>query len=169
MIKRIVVFITISVMFFASACLGREPTMFSNDDTKAETRMEQIIEAVGNRDKDALRAMFSEQALKDAEDLDERMDWLFDFVDGDIVFWKQNIGSVNASNSHGIKTKESRYWFFVNTDAEEYTFQLVEYTVDTEHPENVGLYMLQVYKPKDVSKEEIGRDEWCAGIYRPEE
>jgi hypothetical protein len=141
MIKRIVVFITISVMFFASACLGREPTMFSDDDTKAEIRMGQIIEVIENRDKDALQAMFSEQALKDAEDLDERMDWLFDFVDGDIVFCKQDKGIVSASNSHGIKTKESRYWFFVNTDTEEYTFQLVEYTEDTEHPKRRLVYV----------------------------
>jgi hypothetical protein len=156
-------------MFFASACLGRGPTMFSDDDTKAETRMGQIIEAIENRDKDALRAMFSEQALKEADDLDERMDWLFDFVDGDIVFWKQGIGSVLGSNNHGIKTKESNYWFSVNTDAEEYTFRLAECTVDTEHPENIGLYMLQVYKTKDASKERIGLDERYAGIYRPEE
>jgi hypothetical protein len=152
----------------SNACFG-EPTIFRDDSIKAKARLEQIIDAVGNRDKDALRAMFSERALEEAEDLDGRMDWLFDFVGDDTVSWKQDGGSVDASNNHGIKTKESRYWFLVNTDTEEYMFLLVECTEDTEHPENVGLYMLQVYKAEDIEKEAIGRDEWQAGIRPPKD
>jgi hypothetical protein len=160
-----------SVTMFFNSCLGGigEPTIFSDDSTKAKARMEQIIEAVKNRDKDTLRAMFSERALKEAENLDGQTDKLFDFVDGGIVSWEQDIGSVRASNNHGIKTKESSYWFLVNTDTEEYTFRLVEYTEDTEHPENVGLYMLQAYKTEDREKEAIGKDEWRAGVYLPKE
>ena len=170
MIKSVVAFVTMIATVFSGSCLGGEPTIFNDDSIKAKDRLEQLIEAVENRDKDALRAMFSEQALEEAEELDGRMYWLFDFVSGDITSWEQEGGSNNASNNRGHKWKESRYWFFVNTDTEKYVFYTVEYPEDTEHPENVGLYMLRVrvYKVEERDQS-IGRDEWQAGIYLSEE
>lgn len=46
----------------------------------------------------------------------------------------------------------------------------MEYKEDTGHPENVGLYMLQVIKAEDQDTQfDGGQDILYAGIYRPEE
>ena len=167
--KYIIALSLIASLVFLSSCLGRG-TVYSDDGQKANARLEQVIEAIENRDKIDLRAMFSQQALAEAEELDERMDYLFDFIQGDIESWESSAGGVDESNRHGHKVKKTRYWYTVTTEEEEYLFFLLEYPVDTEHPENVGLYMLQVIKAEDRETQfDGGQDILCAGIYRPEE
>jgi len=145
--------------------------VFSDDGQKADARLEQVIEGIENQDKDALKAMFSEQALDEAKDFDERMDYLFEFVKGNIESWKAIVsGAVSETNHYGHKVKKSRSWYTVTTDKEEYLFFLVEYTEDTDHPENVGLYMLQVIKAEDKDAQfDGGQKILCAGIYKPDE
>lgn len=145
--------------------------MFSDDGQKADARLEQVVEAMEDKDKDALKTMFSEQASEEAEDFDGRMDYLFEFVQGNIESWKAIVsGAVDETNHYGHKVKKSRSWYTVTTDQEEYLFFLVEYTEDTDHPENVGLYMLQVIKAKDQDTQfDGGQNILCAGIYKPDE
>ncbi|WP_242942794.1 DUF5104 domain-containing protein [Papillibacter cinnamivorans] len=144
--------------------------MYNDDGSKADARLEEVIEAIKNEDKEALKAMFSEQALNEADDLDGQMDYLLGFIQGNIESWKFQGGSADGANYEGHKTRKSRYWYSVKTDKEEYLFFLLEYTEDTDHPENVGLYMLQVIYMKDEDTQfDGGNDILCAGIYKPEE
>lgn len=169
MVKKIVTLIMISSLFLSSCKVGA--TVYYDDDQKADARLEQVIEAVENHDKEALRTMFSKQALDEAEDLEGRMDYLFEFVQGDIESWESIVsGAVDGLSEHGNKVKKVRSWYTVETDKEEYLFFILEYTEDTEHPENVGLYMLQVIKAQDEDTQfDGGQDILCPGIYRPEE
>ena len=176
MAKRIIVFLLIASMLFLCSCSLRESRIQmlnkDNDEGKADARLEQIIEAVKNKDKDSLETMFSKQALNEAEDLDGRMDYLFNFVQGNIESWKTIVhGATNESIDHGSRVKGSSSWYYVNTDKEKYLFFFKECIIDTKHPENVGVYMLQVIKAED--KEEQfdggGPNTACAGIYRPKE
>jgi len=166
--KYIIALSLVASLVFLSSC-GR--AMLGDDRQKANARLEQVIEAIGNRDKNALQAMFSQQALAEAEELDERMDYLFDFIQGEIQSWEEIVaGATSESISQGHKFKKSRSWYTVTTDKEEYLFFLLEYPVDTEHPENVGLYMLQVIKAEDEDTQfDGGQHILCSGIYRPEE
>lgn len=53
---------------------------------------------------------------------------------------------------------------------QDYLFFLYEFTEDTDHPENVGLYMLQVIKAEDRETQfDGGQNILCAGIYHPED
>lgn len=169
-IKKIVSILCAASMVALCSCtrLGA-PIIYDNAGTKANTRLEQVIQVINSKDKEALRAMFSEQALSEAEDLNGRMDYLFQFVQGNIVSWKEIVaGATDASNNHGHKVEKSTSWYSVKTDKEEYYFYLIEYMEDTDHPENVGLYMLQVLKMKDVENQSDGGDKICAGIYKPD-
>jgi hypothetical protein len=114
--------------------------------------------------------MFSEQALDEAKDLDGRIDYLFEFIRGDIVSWESRVsGATNGSSNHGHKRRRSQSWYSVKTDVEEYLFYLVEYTEDTDHPENVGLYMLQVIEMKNKKTQFHGINRKIhAGIYIPD-
>lgn len=92
MMKQILVFLLIASMLFLCSCsLGESRVQMlnkDNDEGKADARLEQIIEAIQSKDKDSLKTVFSKQALNEAEDLDGRMDYLFNFVQGNIKSWK---------------------------------------------------------------------------------
>ena len=115
--------------------------------------MDEIIEALENQDKDALKKMFSRQALNEVEDFDGSMDNLFDFFQGKFDSWEKLSGpTVFESNNYGHKTKEVSSYFYVNTDKQKYFFLLRDYPVDTDHPDNVGIYMILVVKAEDEEK-----------------
>ena len=134
----------------------------------ADEHLNQVIEAIENHDKDSLKSIFSKTALNEAQDLNGRMDYLFGFVQGDIKSWEMIGGGAGGVNNYGHWLMKSRYWYNVKTDKEDYLFFLYEYTEDTDHPENVGLYMLQVIKAANrYTQFDGGQDILCAGIYHP--
>lgn len=169
-ILRIILILNIITLMIA---VGVEISVLTHKDNGqiADEHLTQVIEAIENHDKEALRAMFSKQAFNEAEDLDGRIDYLFDFVKGDIESWESIVsGALDGSYNHGHIVEKVRSWYTVTTDKEKYLFFLLEYQEDTDHPENVGLYMLQVIKAEDRHTQfDGGQDTLCAGIYRPEE
>jgi hypothetical protein len=128
----------------------------------ADARLEEILEAIKNQDKTAIEGMFSEQAQSEAEDIDQGIEYLFTLVEGDIESWKKIGGIVDESNRHGRGTIKSLYRYNVHTDKEEYLFSILEFTKDSDNPENVGMYSLTVNNMKD--EEPVFSD---AGIYVP--
>lgn len=176
MIKRIIILLLIASMFFLCSCSlgGSRVQMLNkdNDEGKADARLEQIIEAIKNKDKDSLKKIFSKQAINEAEDLDGRIDYLFDFVQGNIESWETIVhGNAYESINHGSRIKKSSSWYYVNTDKQKYLFFFLDNTIDTDHPENVGVYMLQVIKAEDKETQFDGGGlkTGCAGIYKPKE
>jgi len=164
------------IMIFLCSCslVGSRAQMLSkdNDAGKADIRLKQIIESIKSKDKDSLKTIFSKQALNEAEDLNGRTDYLFNFVQGNIESWETIVhGATNESNDHGSRIKKSSSWYYVNTDKQKYLFFFWECTIDTDHPENVGIYMLQVIKAEDKVTQFDGGGQLtkCAGIYKPKE
>lgn len=173
--KKILGFLFISSMLFLSACsLGGSRTQMlnkDNDEGKADARLEQIIKAINSRDKNFLKNMFSKQAQNEAVDLDGQMDYLLSFVQGNIESWETIVhGAAAESINSGSRIKKSSSWYYVNTDTQKYLLFFLECTVDTNHPENVGVYMLQVIKAedKDTQFDGGGPNTRCAGIYKPD-
>lgn len=119
----------------------------------AEAKLEAILAAMEARDSDALSALFSVKALEDTEDFEGNAASLFDFVQGDVTAYEKLSGpTVCESSSDGIHLKEVSSYYSVSTTQDKYYFQLLDYPVDTENPDNVGLYMLLVVKDADSMK-----------------
>lgn len=143
-----------------------------NDEEKADARLEQMIKAINGEDKDALKEIFSEQALNEAVDLDGCMDYLFGFVQGNIESWEAIVhGATTETIDHGSNIKKSSSWYYVNTKEQKYLVFFLDCTIDTDDPKNVGVYMLQVIKAEDrkTQFDGGGPNTRCAGIYRPTE
>jgi hypothetical protein len=169
MYKIIVISIIITSMLFLCSCsLGRSRTeMLNKDDSdkKSDARLEQVTEAIKNKDKDTLKSMFSKQALDKAADFDGSMDHLFEFFQGKVTSWERNGGpSVYETTDHGHKTKKFNSMYYVNTDKQKYIFYLIEWTVDTDHPDNVGLYTLRVIKAEDRDTQFLKYQDMKPGI-----
>ena len=114
--------------------------------------------------------MFFKQALDEADDFDDSMDYLFEFLQGEDTSWERNGGpTVYETNDYGDKTKKINSMYYVNTDKQKYIFYLIEWTVDTDHPDNIGLYTLRVIKAEDRETQFCSYQDMKAGIYKPEE
>ena len=60
-------------------------------------------------------------------------------------------------------------WFNVVTDKERYVFFILQYSVDTFDPDNVGVYSLRVVKEADeYTQMTYWTDMEIPGIYQPE-
>ena len=62
----------------------------SSEEKKADARLEQVLDAIKNQDKAALKAMFSNKALVEAEDINGSIDYLLTFVQGKIESWERD-------------------------------------------------------------------------------
>jgi len=125
----------------------------SNDEKNAATQIEQIISSIKNKDRETLKSLFSEKAINDTKDFDDNIDYLFSFIKGKIDSWNKSSGpTVFDSNDYGHVIKEVNSYFYITTDEQKYFFLLRDYPVDTDHSDNVGLYMVLVVRAEDENK-----------------
>lgn len=153
--KIIISAITIFNMLFLCSCSlgGLRMLNTDSDDEQKIARFEQVIEAIKNEDKDALKALFSKQATIDTDDFDGGVDDLFQFMQGEIDSWEKSVGgSVTKLKENGHEKKEVDSYFYVTTNKQKYFFLLEDCPVDTENPDNVGLYLLLIVKAEDEEK-----------------
>jgi hypothetical protein len=135
---------------------------------KADIRTEQIVSAIKDKDREALKSLFSKKALDEANDLDNRIDYLFDLIQGDIDSWEkdgQNNWSSSESIEYGKRSLMIRFSFDVKTDKDVYLFYVIDYNTDTINPDNQGVYMLELIKFTDEEDLESWPDRMRAGIY----
>ncbi len=153
---KILVLLIAATCFLTSCSLGGSRIDIlnaSNDEKDAADRLEHVIEAINNKEKEAIKALFSKKALDEADDFDVNTDYLLDFIEGTIESWEKPSGpTVFESNERGSKKKEVSSYYYVTTNKQKYFFLLVNYPIDTDNPDNVGIYMLLVVRAEDHDK-----------------
>jgi hypothetical protein len=123
-----------------------------NDDTKANERLQQVLKAIKSEDKDAIKALFSKKALREADDFEGSMDKLLGFFSAEIT-WEASSGpTVFESNDYGHQKKEVSSYYYLKTDNQNYYLLMEDFPVDTDHPDNVGLYMLLTVRAEEKEK-----------------
>jgi hypothetical protein len=131
---------------------------------KADHRFEQILQTIKTKDKDSLKVMFSKKALEEASQIDETIEHLFTFIQGDIVSWTRNGGlNVSSEFDHGNKIEETKFVVYFATNEQKYLAYIIECTKDTAQPENIGLYTLRIIKEEDRGTS--WQDLKIAGVY----
>ena len=139
-----------------------------SDEKKVNTRMEQILMAIKQKNEEALKSLFSKKALQEANDIEGGINYLFSFIEGDIKSWEIVRWSSGTDREHGKYTEMLRSWNSVKADDHKYLFFIIDFPEDTINPENTGLFTLRVIRAED---EETQFTYWpkmmIAGIYRP--
>ncbi|SHL12878.1 protein of unknown function [Anaerocolumna jejuensis DSM 15929] len=170
--KRVVVLWLLISIFLLNSCsfYGNKKIIVDDSENRADKKIEQLIEVIKNEDKDELESMFSEKALNETEGFEDSIDYLFDYIQGNIEGWERFRFSGNTSVDNGKKSESLVSWYTVQTDQESYMFFIIDFTIDTINPDNEGLYTLRVIKAKDEDKE-FGyvEDMKIPGIYIPKE
>ena len=117
-----------------------------NDNRQADARMQQIADAVDNQDKAALKALFSNRAVEQATDLDQRLDYFLSFFPSGGLTWERDaLGSEVDVDRNGRKTELLEAHYTVSAGGNDYYLVFKDFTVnETIDPENVGLYGLGV-------------------------
>ncbi|GKX29601.1 hypothetical protein SH1V18_20810 [Vallitalea longa] len=143
----------------------------SNDDEIANSTLQKILDAIVGEDEESIKDIFSKQALEEDENFDTEMKYIFDFFSGEVISYENYAGRIVSKKiNYGAKIKDIKSFYEVETDEENYLVFIMEYTEDTDHPDNVGVYTLRIIKAEDKETEfTYWQDMAIPGIYMPEE
>ncbi len=160
--------IIVLVLVFSSCEKGDFNTFFCDKNNKlADTRMEELFDAIKHKNGDVIKKMFSEKAVNEAGELDVEIEDLLSFVQGKVASWSRDESPiVFDSNEEGGKKKQLVTWYTLNTDEQSYLVFLVDYPMDTIDPKNNGLYSIRILKAEDEGNLLGTWEEWVIpGVY----
>ncbi|WP_113672317.1 DUF5104 domain-containing protein [Vallitalea guaymasensis] len=165
---------TISIVLTTSCSIGgnrTEKLNCSNDNEIANSTLEQILDAIVDEDEESIKDIFSKQALEEDVNFETELKYIFGFFSGEITSWEKFTGPiVSEENNYGVKVKDIKSFYEVETDEENYLVFILEYTEDTDHPENVGVYALRIIKAEDIETQFGSWQEMAiVGIYMPKD
>ncbi len=166
--KAVLVLFTVVSLLLLSSCdtvFGIMNDLTVTEEELAQSRMEQVVSALKDNDKDALKSLFSPKAINEADDFDGGVDLLFDYIQGTINSYEYlHHGSVHESMEYGKRSMMFYPRFTIKTDVEEYKIILVDYPTDTIDPDNEGVYMLEIHKTSYDGEWKDWEDRLCAGV-----
>lgn len=144
--------------------------MFDDTDKKADARMEQLFEIIKVKDKDALKDLFSKQALSEADDLDEKLDAIFSYIQGEIQSWNSQDALIGHEGKNAlVAEKEFQAAYIITTSKQIYHVAIYECTLATANPNNVGVYSICIVSDEDYDYGNTEMVYWgdgdVAGIY----
>lgn len=168
--RFMITFLRVGVILLILSILGGCSRMFGVEDKNADQKMKQIIEVIYKQDKDSLKAMFSDRALSESEDIDEKINSLFDFYQGEVKdFERKGYSFYDSVENRKVIKKECYSWYRINTKMYNYFFIMIDYPVDILQNNNKGIYTLRVIKSDKDSIEFSWEEIEEAGIYMVEE
>ena len=134
-------------------CSMRKSFLMMDDESIANKQFEKLIDAIQTQDIDAVRALFSENALKEAENADESIRDLFDYFQGELISYNDWGGpGVTAEMEYGDYQKiyDSTYDF--ETTQDKYRLAMKIITADTTDTGNVGIRSLYIIRFEDDTR-----------------
>ena len=168
--KKVIITITlILVSIFLLACTSENKATISEStdnnnsiitDKQIWDMALEIYEGLKNKDKDRIKSVFSEnQLMNHSRKIDNKIDEVFDFIDGEIVTYKEVNGSCGGGKARdGEWVEESfvGYIYGIKTDTgREYTISYGGYLVDKDDTDNIGVSDFRITEKQPDSDESI--------------
>ena len=137
-----------------------------NDKQIANERFETLIDAIQTHNSDAVKAVFSNNILREVGNMEKSILVLFDYFQGELVSYKSWAGpSVHATKNHGEYWKSYDCTYDFETTQDKYRLAMEIITVDTTDADNIGIRSLYIIRFDDDT------DQNCAyrgdGAYTP--
>ncbi len=165
----IILLLSLSLFIFTSCSTGGDRTEMLNESKNEQDikSIEQILSFIEKKESEGLKAIFSKTAIREDVNLDYEIEYLFNFFKGEVVSYEESGVGESETNENGIKTKKVRSFYEVETNVEKYLVFLFEVAVDTNNPENLGVYSLRIIRAED---EDTHFKSWqemvISGIYK---
>ena len=97
----------------------------STDDEISDTMFASILDAIKTKDSEAIKGLFSKQALEEDKNIDASIEYLFNLFDGEVVSWERDTLSSDESFRNGKSYNLIHSWYTVNTKDHIYLFLLL--------------------------------------------
>lgn len=136
---------------------GWGPHMFSGlydrDYGREDRLLENVIAAVEAKDAEAIKKLFSVNAIAAAGDLDQQIAELMEFYEGELVSL-DSPASANHKSHHGrIRIESTEATFELQTTEEAYRVAMSFCVTDTTDENNVGITSIYIIKEENADPE----------------
>lgn len=160
--KKLLIFPMILLLFFlAAGCRKNDANII------AENTTDKIIKALENNDKEALEELFSNDALENIPDFDDKSEYLMQLFNGEFIS-KEGAVSEEGNISDANNERIIRSHYTVKTDIGTYMFFIAE-KIEKDSDSN-GLYFLQIIpeSKKYIELNLQGDKRYGPGIFTPD-
>lgn len=139
---------------------------YDNDGEQTDLLFEQIIQSLENHDVSNLKNLFSVWACNTADNLDEDINDLLEFYNGEMVSFKRYGPGSHAVKEGNSKRKEIFASYDVTTTEAKYRIAFRFCTVDSDNSDTIGLYSFYIIEAENSDRNFAywGNDEWIVGI-----
>lgn len=165
--KRIIFIFCMMLVLSLCGCADRLDYMskwFDSEQKISDNMMGQIVDICNNRDIEKFKKLFSENSLKNIQNIDKQISSFFEFIDGDIQKFYGDCASSNE-NDKGNKRIELNGMYHILTSENEYCVNFYMYTKDDKIPSNIGLYKIEIATEEVVNKENFVWDTPDEGVF----
>jgi hypothetical protein len=166
---RLIMLLEVMMMMGLMGCSSLPKDLLVNERRESERIAQRIIEALEEKDEDALRSLFSTRALAEADDLDEGLKYIMSVYKGSFITY-ENTGADN-SNYFGApgRTRMVKIGFEVTTDEEAYYLYFRYWLINEQDLSAEGLYMIKLDMLEALESESFmgGGHYDRPGIYHP--
>jgi len=161
--KNILILIVVAnVMIMLSACNIDElvsPEVFEDfrtDQLNTETAEEKndaimtiIEEATKENNTEKIMAIFSENAIDNNEDIDQKVEIMMQILSGKDWLIEDDGGREYSSKENGNNELKRTDYYYLTIDGREYFFSIVLIIEDSMFPENIGVRSIRISKQED--------------------
>ncbi len=121
----------------------------------ADRMMEEIVAALDNGDVEALKSLFSKDALKEVEYMDEQIQDVLDFYQGKKQSFEGDASSSTHTKYGEDIEKELKGHYTLITDAEQYMVAYQYEVVDKHNPDREGLLSMEIVTDATYQKRDF--------------
>lgn len=164
--RTIICILSLSLTAFLGGCGILDIADNVIDNIKSQSELpsnletaQELIDCFNNKDTSALKEMLCERS-QNLDDIDEQIQDAFDFIDGNVTSFDENVtGSEGKSTRHGTTTELDRFFSIddIVTDAEqEYSIYVSENLIYKNDSKREGITQITIENESDESEIKIG-------------
>lgn len=116
------------------------------DDRECLRVLVRLLQAVDQKDRAAVKEMFSKEALENITDLDEKIDLFLETFPTWECKYAPSFGGMGKHANRGTITKWIKPTFDFESEGRQYVLKFIYYTDADENPDLLGLSMIQIYE-----------------------
>ena len=167
-VKLLCTIMSLAIMLSACTLNPKQLIVFEDSDKAANDSCAQIVEAMKKQNTVALKSLFAPDVQDDIDTLEQDIDALFNFIQGDITSFSQASTLYDYTQNHGERTRIIRPSFSIETSTNIYYMSFKECIIDTQNPHNIGISSIYVVDAAVWNSEYVygGADrQWAPGIH----
>ena len=166
--KTLLLLPIIGLVLVLTSCSLRRNFLMKDDSSVANDKFSELIDAIQTQDINTLKSLFSKNALKEVENIEESIQKLFDYFEGEMVSYNDWAGpGVKAEMEYGDYQEVYDATYDFETAQDKYRLWMEIITVDTTDADNVGIRSLYIIRFEDDTRTDFayrGDGEHTPGI-----